>query len=335
MSQIASDSLATPQALYRSEQVRALDRHAIERLGIAGFELMQRAARAAFRELLRRWPGVRRVIVLCGGGNNGGDGYVVAGMAQMHGLRVTCWHASPPERLQGDARRAWTWACERGVMPEALPARWPALDEGDVIVDALLGIGLQGAVRDALRGAIASVNAAGVPILALDVPSGLCADTGRVLGAAVQASATVTFIAMKPGLLTGQGVDYVGTLRCDDLGVGEGVRGVQDPCAYRIDWPSQRILLPRRRRSAHKGQFGHVLVVGGDDGMGGAVLLAAEAALRAGAGLVSVATRSSHVPALLARRPEVMARGIEHGNDLDALLARASVIVIGPGLGRS
>lgn len=320
-----------PHELYTAKQVRELDRLTIA-AGTPGFTLMTRAGEAAFSLLLQRWPQARRVDVVCGGGNNGGDGYVVARLAHQHGIKVSLYAVSSPERLQGDAKLAWAAACNAGL--EVLPFDVGQQFEGDVIVDALLGTGLQGEVKAASLAAIEAMRQSSAPVLAIDIPSGLCADTGRVLGQAVLAAATITFIGMKIGLLTGNAPAHVGDLYFADLGVPEGIRD-QVPADVNTVLRSQvDRWLPRRARDAHKGHFGHVLVVGGDLGMGGAVLMAAEAAARSGAGLVSVATRGEHLGALLSRRPELMVHPVADGEGIDHLTARATVIVLGPGLGQ-
>lgn len=318
-----------PLALYSAAQVRDLDARLIA-AGTPGFELMQRAAHAAWRALRRRWPEAAALTVLAGHGNNAGDGYLIAALAQRAGWRVRVLAVAAPQRLAGDAAQAHAAALATGVVVE--PWSECAVLEG-VVVDALLGTGLAGAVREPFAQAIRLANAADLPVLAVDIPSGLSADTGAVLGEAIRADLTVTFIGLKIGLFTGEAPARVGELVFDELGSDAVVLQGLQPRARRL----ARNALPRlaaRPRTAHKGLFGHLLVVGGDTGMGGAVLLAAESALRCGAGLVSAATRVEHVPALLGRCPEVMAHGVASANQLLALAERASVLVLGPGLGQ-
>lgn len=324
-----TDSL--PVRLYRADQVRQLDRLAIETMGIAGFELMMRAGRSAFRHLLRRWPGIGSLTLFCGGGNNGGDGYVIAGLAKKRGMNVQLYWLSAPETLKGEAAQARDWAASLGVAFQPWRSGCPI--DGDVLVDALLGTGLNSRVRGLYGEVIGAINASGRPVVAVDMPSGLSSDTGMPLGCAVQAELTVTFIGLKQGLLTGVGPDYVGTLVFDDLGVTPEVYGAVPPACRRVDWRQVAGLIAPRPPCAHKGQFGRVLIVGGDEGMGGAAIMAAEAAARTGAGLISVATHRTHAPAVLVRCPEVMARGVRTRHDLWPMLGRADVVVIGPGLG--
>lgn len=324
-----TDSL--PQRLYRADQVRQLDRLAIASMRIDGFDLMMRAGRSAFRHLLNRWPHIRSLTLFCGGGNNGGDGYVMAGLAQKRGLKVQLYWLAAPDTLKGEAAQARDWAAAQGVAFQ--PWSSGASIQGEVLVDAMLGTGLNSAVRGSYAEAIAALNAAGAPVVAVDVPSGLSSDTGMPLGCAIKAELTVTFIGLKPGLLTGVGPDHTGRLVFDDLGVPPEIYDAVPQAARRIGWSQVAPWIPARQPCAHKGQFGRVLIVGGDEGMGGAVVMAAEAAARTGAGLISVATRSLHVPAILTRCPEVMARAVRSRHDLLPLLERADAVVIGPGLG--
>ncbi len=332
-----------PRALYRAEQVRRLDRLAIAALGIGEFELMRRAGAAAFFHLRQRWPGVRDLLIFSGGGNNGGDGFVIGAIAAASGLQVRIVCLAPPEELVGAAAEAREMAAAEPLAMCSF-AEFQAGLAGDsnarfdLIVDAIFGTGLNRPAADDSRAAIGWINSRAAPVLAVDVPSGLHADSGTPLGDAVRAEATVSFVGMKRGLLTHLGPDHAGEIVFADLDAPASVyHGGDSPEAEtrRIDIHSASHLLPRRRPSAHKGDNGHVLLLGGDHGMGGAIILAAEAALRSGAGLVSVATRSAHRSPLLCRRPEIMVTGTEDRRvDLPGLFDRASNIVIGPGLGR-
>jgi hydroxyethylthiazole kinase-like uncharacterized protein yjeF len=330
-----------PRQLYRAAQVQALDRIALKDFDIAGFTLMQAAGAVTFNHLLEVWPQLQHLQIFVGSGNNGGDGYIVAGLAREHGLGVEVVAVADPQQLKGDSRAAWQWAGERDVATQAFAdfvAEPHALHLHTVVVDALLGTGLDRAVEGEYRAAIDYINALDCPVLALDIPSGLSADTGAQLGAAVCADHTVTFIGMKQGLLTNRGRDFAGTILFSDLDIPAAVFSAASapaPSAQRIDINfTSRILVPRTR-SSHKGSHGHVVVLGGDYGYGGAGLMAAEAALRVGAGLVSLITRSAHRPAVLARRPEIMVLGTEdEGVQIAEQISRASVVVVGPGLGR-
>jgi NAD(P)H-hydrate epimerase len=328
--------------LYTAKAVRELDRRAIEDEGIPGIVLMKRAGSEAFDALLARWPAPDKITVFCGGGNNGGDGYIIAGLAQQALIPVEIIQLADAQKLSGDAHRAWVFANAAGVAMQS----WQSYQSSgtqltnSVIVDALLGTGISGEVRADYHAAITCINQSKLPVLAVDIPSGLCSDTGAVRGIAVEAAMTVSFIGLKVGLLTGRGPALVGELMYRGLTVPEIVYedSADKPmpvAAQRLELEALLSTFPRRERDAHKGRFGHVLVIGGDKGYGGAVAMSAEAALRVGAGLVSVATRPEHVPALLARRPELMVKGVTSGQELEPYLQGPTLIVIGPGLGRS
>jgi NAD(P)H-hydrate epimerase len=317
-------------ALYTAGDVRRIDRAAIDREAIAGIELMRRAADAVFATLRRRWPDARRIAVLAGSGNNGGDALLVGHLALEHGLDVDAFAMS--EESAGDAKRARRTYREAGghIAPFAR-----ALDLAgfDVVVDGIFGTGLARAVEGEAAALIGRVNASGCPVLAIDIPSGLSADTGMRLGSAIRADATVCLVAWKRGLFTGDAADCAGERELAPLDVPDSAYAGIAIDATLIDGAIEHAL-PRRRGNVDKSHFGHVLAIGGDAGMGGAIRLAAEAALRCGAGLVSVATRGAHVTALLAGRPELMARDVDDVRAIDALIRRASVLAIGPGLGR-
>jgi len=323
-------SARLPRALYRAAQVRELDRQAIETYGISGYELMERAGAAAFAALREHWPDARRITVLAGIGNNAGDGFVVARLAREAGLDARVLQLGDPQRLRGDAERHAQGYAAAGGAWAAVPNELPP---ADLLVDAILGTGLERPVEGAWATAIEAMNAGRVPVVALDIPSGLHADTGRVMGVAVHAALTVSFIGLKRGMFTGEGPACCGEVRFDALQVPARVYASQILAARRLDPEDLAEHLPPRAASAHKGHFGHVLVIGGDLGMGGAARLAAEASGRVGAGLVSVATRPAHVAAIMAARPELMVRGIETPSDVEPLLERATVIAVGPGLG--
>ncbi|SMQ27214.1 NAD(P)H-hydrate epimerase [Pseudomonas helmanticensis] len=319
-----------PDALYGAAQVRELDARLIA-AGTPGFELMQRAAHATWRALVRQWPAATELTVLAGHGNNAGDGYLVAAMAQRAGWQVRVLAVGEPQRLQGDAAQAHAEAVAEGVAVQG----WQARSElRGVILDALLGTGLNGDVREPYLSAIKTINASGLPVTAVDIPSGLCADTGHVLGVAVQADLTVTFIGLKIGQFTGDAADHVGSLLFNDLQASADIYRDMPVIARRLS-PANLPRLAARAPAAHKGHFGHVLLIGGDHGFGGAILLSTETALRSGAGMVSLATRPEHVPAALTRVPEAMALGTSSANQLMGLLEKVSVLVVGPGLGQA
>lgn len=326
-------TISSQRLLFGPDATRRIDAQAAQALAIPSFALMQRAGAAAYHCLRRRWPNAASVQVLCGLGNNGGDGYIVARLALQDGLQVQVLQVGDPKRLRGDAALAATEYRQLGGRVQSFKAE--STLEADVLVDALVGTGLDRPLQGEWAEAVAALNGSRRPVLALDLPSGLHAGLGAVLGPAVAAAATITFIAHKSGLFTGAGPAVAGELELADLDVPEAAFAGVPAQANMIHQEEICAALPPRPRDAHKGRHGHVLVIGGDHGMGGAVRMAAEAAGRVGAGLVSVATRAEHCGALLAARPEIMCHGITVAAELEPLMQRASVVVLGPGLGLS
>ncbi|HEU4600341.1 MAG TPA: NAD(P)H-hydrate dehydratase [Steroidobacteraceae bacterium] len=322
---------ALPLEIYSAAELRALDRRAIEEFAIPGYALMCRAGKAALATLRSCWPAANRLVVACGPGNNGGDGYVLARLARADGLQVSVAAIGDPERLSGAAHEAYRNYIDAGgsVQP------WDgAVLQADVVVDALFGIGLARPVEGTAANLIDTINRSGIPVLSIDVPSGLQTDTGQVLGVAVRAERTMTFIGLKLGFYVGDGPDYTGAVMFDSLDLPEEVYRNSTPSLLRIDDQRLQAVLPARKRTAHKGQQGFVLVVGGGIGMAGAARMAGEAALRSGAGLVTIATHPANVAAVMAGRPELMCRGVTDATELQPLIERADLIAIGPGLGR-
>ena len=321
-----------PLTIHSAAQMRAIDAFAAEKLGLPTYELMRRAGAGAFDFLRRVWPQAGHVTVLCGAGNNGGDGYVVARLAQLEGLQVQVISTADTGGLKGDAARAYGDFIAAGgtvVQPGAAD-----LAVSDVIVDGLFGTGITRAITGEPARLIQRANASGVPILALDIPSGLDADTGAVQGSAIHAQRTVSFAGLKLGFFVGQGPDHVGQITVNDLGLPSQAFEHAGALAQRIAEAEIAALLPRRSRLAHKGNNGRVLIVGGGPGMGGAAALAGEAALRAGAGLVTIAAHSSVAASINARRPELIVHAVEYAEDLLPLIEAADVLALGPGLGR-
>jgi NAD(P)H-hydrate epimerase len=321
-----------PAGIYTAANVRALDRCAIERFDVPGYELMTRAGHATLNALRRAWPEARSIAVYCGPGNNGGDGYVVARIARAQGLRAHVVAISNPDELRGDARRAFEDFVAAGGHCEDWHPHSVRLC--DVIVDAIFGTGLTRPVDGFAAEVLQAINSAGRPVVAVDIPSGLNADTGEVLGIAAKADLTVTFIGRKLGFYLGAGPDRVGRLVFDDLAVPPAIYSEVAHTVRLLDGSAVTEALPQRARTAHKGHSGHVLVIGGAAGMGGAARLAGESALRVGAGLVTVAAHP-HSLGVLAARPELMSVATGSYADLESALERATVLALGPGLGQS
>ncbi len=322
-----------PEKLYTAAQSRQLDHLAINEFGLGGGVLMQRAGATAFTTLRHRWPRARSITVICGPGNNGGDGYVLATLARSEGLVVSVRWLGDLARHQGDALAAREAYQKNGGEIDTFSGTLPP--QQDVIVDALFGTGLERPIEGLWADAIKAMNDDKAPVLALDIPSGLHADSGRLLGCAVAADATTVFIGLKAGMFTADGPDHCGHIYYDDLGIPGAVFDSVTPFARRISHKKLTQCLPQRRRNTHKGQSGRVLVVGGGPGMPGAIRLAAEAALYTGAGLVTVATHPDHARLISAARPELIVYGLVTANELHHLIRSTDVIAIGPGLGRS
>ncbi len=281
--------------VYSIAAIREVEQRAMGSFGLPETTLMQRAGAAAFDVLKARWPDARSLAVVCGPGNNGGDGRVLIQLAEADGMSV----------------------CDLG-------------DHPDLIVDALFGIGLSRAPEQEGANLIEAMNRSSAPVLSIDVPSGLDADLGSAPGAVVEATVTVTYIGYKRGLFTGLGPRCAGTVVLAGLGVPDAAFSDVAPVAGVLPDNLAARLLGPRPRDAHKGDAGHVLIIGGNVGMRGAAALAGEAALRTGAGLVTLVVP----PGYGAARPELMVREVSSPESLQDLVNRADVVAIGPGLGQ-
>jgi len=323
-----------PLALYTCQQVRTLDQIALKHYTLISYDLMIRAAQAALAALYQHWPKVHSIAIVCGAGNNGGDGYVLARLAQARGAHVTVYEVHPSDfkHRSHEAKQVREEWLEIGGHIHPIPVRF----EEELIVDALLGTGSRFPLPEEFTKAINVINSSQKPVLAIDIPSGLHGDTGVVEGAVVKADVTITFIALKIGLILHQGNDVVGKLIFDHLGTEEAITASVPPVAFRLDYAKLMHFIPVRRLSANKGDQGHVFIIGaGKMQYGGSVCLSGEAALRAGAGLVSVVVapesyvRSSHAPS------ELMITACQQPEEAKALFQRASVLILGPGLSQS
>jgi NAD(P)H-hydrate epimerase len=320
--------------LYQTQQIRKLEQIASEKFNLTDRILMQRAGWAAFECLQKQWPSAKKIGIVCGGGNNGGDGYVLARYAYEAGLTVSIWQVGESHRHGGVVHDVIS-ACQQLHIPISQFDETVDLTEMDVIVDAICGIGVHEALRSDVEAVVGKINSALLPVLAIDVPTGIDADTGHVWGSAIRATATITFMGLKLGLLTGSGVAYTGALTCHSLQLPASLFSEVNPIAEITHFDTYAPYLKPRSRDWHKGKSGHVLIIGGDLGFAGAPRMAAEAALRVGAGLVTVATHPDHAFMVNAARPEIMCQGIQSPELLSGLVEKANVVVLGPGLGRS
>lgn len=319
-----------PHSVWPADDLRRAEKEAADSLGLTLFELMQRAGESAFTFAQTAYPQGQSWLILCGHGNNGGDGYVVARLAVAAGIQVRLLALESDKPLPEEAsaaREAWLNA---GGEIHAADIVWP---EGvDLIIDGLLGTGLKHAPRDNVATLIEHANSHPAPVVALDIPSGLIAQTGATPGAVINAAHTVTFIALKPGLLTGKARDVVGDLHFNALGLDRWL-AAQEVAMTRFDASQLVQWLVPRRPTSNKGDHGKLVVIGGDHGTAGAIRMAGEAALRAGAGLVRVLTRLENIPAIITARPELMVHELTP-QSLDESLEWADVVAIGPGLGQ-
>jgi hydroxyethylthiazole kinase-like uncharacterized protein yjeF len=320
--------MALPEEIYSAAQVRQMEAGA-QADGTPGYTLMQRAGAAAFGAMRQRWPLARSIVVVAGPGNNGGDGLVLARLARQAGHSVVVLLVADAAALRGEARQAYEDLIAAGIQTHAFDAN--ALSRADVVVDALLGIGVRAPLRDAWNNVIVALNACLRPVFSLDIPSGLDPDVGRALPA-VHATATICFLGLKQGLFVGDGPEHAGEVLFDGLRIEGAAAG--PPALRRLTHEDITRVLPQRPRQSHKSQFGRVLIIGGGVGMPGAVRLAAEAALRVGAGLVTAASLPEHLPVIVGQRPEVMFKALPNADAVKDAMEVADVIALGPGLGR-
>ncbi|WP_111979893.1 NAD(P)H-hydrate dehydratase [Algibacillus agarilyticus] len=323
-----------PVTVYTPEQVRLNEPKAAEQAGLTLYELMQAAGGAAFNFLQSIYPLGCRLGVVCGSGNNAGDGYIVAYLAKLAGWPVTVVEMPGVSQLKQEALLAQQAYVNTGATINSIDEI--DLSSFEIIVDAVLGTGTERVLSAEWSNIINEINTVPALTVSLDIPSGLNAYTGAMMGAAIEADHTVTFIALKSGLLTAQAADHIGVLYFAGLDVNHIFDAQNKAYYYRSDWDALRSLLPTRKRTSYKTQFGKVVCIGGDKGMAGAIKMASEACLRAGAGLVTVLTHPDNVLQVASGRPELMVYGV-NGLDQDVLtlLDNADVVLAGPGMGRS
>jgi hydroxyethylthiazole kinase-like uncharacterized protein yjeF len=336
--------------LVRASEIQEMDRLTIHEWGIPGIVLMENAGRAATRIFLDHFtpPLNSHVIVLCGRGNNGGDGYVVARYLHQAGLRVTVVVLSEPDKVSGDALTNLNVIRHMGLEILEIPGidEWArqrqAVRECEFLIDAILGTGLNSPVKDFYGQIIEQINGSGRPVMSIDIPSGLNADTGQVMGVAVRADLTVTFGFPKLGQLVFPGADLVGRLTRADIGIPDGVASRVQATSDVTEPEDFAPLFRAERQDIHKGDRGHLLVLAGSTGKTGAATLTALGALRAGAGLVTLGVPESLNPILEAKLTEAMTVPLpETPNGSLSLGAEAKIIdimdgktalALGPGL---
>jgi len=327
---------------YSAKQVLENEARVAQNQQLALYQLMERAGSAAFETLQQHWPNAQSILVLCGKGNNGGDGFVIARLAHLANLRVTVLLTCDAKSIKGDALLAYQNMISVGVTNIVTNdlIEQVKLFSGDVIVDALFGIGFYGSLAKPMQGLVTAINTNTADVLSVDIPSGLCATTGFIDStSAVIATVTVTFIVYKQGLLTGQSANYVGQLILADLLLGNAfTQQVTCHHYFQKEYPLYNgvSFLTKRLNTSHKGTIGQILAIGGGVGMPGAIRLASEAALRSGAGLVAVCCHQENQALVLNGRPELMlapnnVKELVNASALD----KAKVLLLGPGLGQA
>ncbi len=331
-------------------QMQAVDRRTIDEIGIPGVVLMENAGRGVAEAIIERFSpvGSHRALILAGKGNNGGDGYVIARHLLNKGWDVKTLVLAEREAIKGDAALNLKALENCGgqidfiAEKETLKTSLAAVGKLTVLIDALFGTGLTKAAHGLYLQAIEWLNQQSAPVIAVDIPSGVDASTGRVLGAAVNATLTVSFAFPKVGQISYPGSGFVGELVTVDIGIPESLAGQVPKDCLLVDAAEARRLLPVRSRDGHKGTFGHLLVVAGSTGKCGAAVMAAESGLRGGAGLVTLACPQSSQPSIASRLAEVMTvpladskgeLGLPAFDDLKTLIEGKQALAIGPGLG--
>ncbi|KEG12733.1 putative protein kinase [Trypanosoma grayi] len=327
-------------SVWSAAWLRNAEVEAARSQNITLYQLMQRAGEAAFNVFRREYPASKHWLILCGSGNNGGDGFEIARLALNANIRVTVVAVKASKSLPPEATAAQAALLKRGGATVHEAQAWmgnAVANDVDLVVDGLLGTGIGGAPRDDYARLIEHINSLHAPRVAIDIPSGLNAETGAVDGACVRAEHTVSFIALKPGLFTGRARDFVGRLHYNCLQLGEWMLAAerqQEKLCCRLTSSHLQLLLSQPRSPcSHKGVNGKVVLVGGDVGFGGAIVMAAEASLRTGAGLVRAVTRAEHALPLMCRCPEVMTEAMTESN-LQEALEWATCVAVGPGLGQ-
>lgn len=323
--------------LFTGKQSQELDQHAIYTVGFPGLVLMEKAAMTLATIILERENPDTGILILCGTGNNGGDGVATARLLHQQGFRVAVCIIGEPEKLSSDAQKQLelALACDVTIVPEEY-----VFSEGyRVIVDGLFGVGLSRDIGGVYEKVIRDINTSGKKVYAIDIPSGINGDNGKIMNVAVKADVTVTFGVNKLGLVLYPGCEYAGEVIVGDIGYPQvSYKTIRNPVFYYepedLSW-----IIPKRKPDGHKGTFGHVFIIGGCESMSGAVLLAAKAAYSAGAGLVKVCSSRNNREILLSGCPELLYECYgEKDNEpnyevLNQGIDFADVIVLGPGLG--
>lgn len=334
--------------IVTAEVMREMDRAAIEEYGMPGVSLMENAGAGTAGAIGRRWPNLRNAAIICGAGNNGGDGYVIARHLIGSGISVATYLLADREKIKGDARinldilSRMKCDLRDALTDNDLEKLKKSLIGCDLIVDAMLGTGITKELQGNYKRCVEIVNDSGVPVCAVDVPTGLNSDSGKPLGGAIKADLTCTYGLIKIGLVIYPGVEYVGDLVLVDIGFPKNVVEKLGGACRLLSEKFVKSVLPSRRPDAHKGEFGHLLIIAGSPGKTGAAALCAEAAVRSGAGLVTVAVPASLNAIIEMKITEAMSLPVADGGsgymsvdawvDLSGAIERSTALAIGPGL---
>lgn len=326
--------------LHNIEQTRQIEHFLIKEQKIAEFDLMFNAGKAVFEQLqkyLKRNHKNQKkpIFILCGAGNNGGDGFVIAALAQQAGYQVYCLEVGNFSRQSTTAQKAKEYALKNHTNIRSYDENIN-FSKNSIIIDALLGIGIKGQVQEHLANLINKVNDTKAFIISVDNPSGLDCDNGQILGSCIKANLTVTFLSHKQGLFLNYGSKQAGKIIFSDLNCNyQDFLNNINPKYHILDSEKLAKIIPPRTITANKGDFGHVLIIGGDYNMAGAVIMTALAACKNGAGKVTVLTRSEHISPLITRLPNVMTATYNKKEDLQDIIKGKTILAIGPGLGQS
>ncbi len=317
--------------LFQVVDIKQIAQRAFKEQSLTTSILMRRAAQAAFDSIVYHYPLAQTMAVFCGPGSNGADGLYFSALAALAGKVVYCHALLDVDHLNEKQKKAYESAQEAGVI--FADSDHVIGEDTDIVIDALLGLGYKGELSLAMITLIHLINRSKKIVCALDVPTGLHANTGAIAEPCVQADLTISFIAPKIGCYMFRGPNVCGKLITNHLGIDPKIIEEQEPVATLLSERLIRQSLPKRKKDTHKNDYGNVLVIGGDYGMGGAVRIAAEAAMRTGAGSVTVATRPEHLNVVSGACPEIRCYEVTGGEDLIPLIEKAQVIVLGPGVG--
>ena len=317
------------EKLYSVQQSREIDQQAITEHGISGALLMQRAGFTLFKNIPSE---MQKITIFIGAGNNGGDGLVAAFFSIQANKNVKVVHLTDLDALKGDAKIMLEHAKKLGVKFIVYENNYQIPDDNEVIIDALLGTGINKHVSGKFQSAIQKINCSGSYIISADIPSGICGNTGRKYGDAVKANKTCTFVCYKKGLFTSDASDHLGELIYNDLGVPEVIYQNIKNNVFKLNFTKIEAELKVRQQNSHKGSFGNLVVVAGDKGMAGAALMNSISALKMGAGKVHLITHPDHSHSVCINFPEIMVHGLSHTDEILKLCVDASAILVGSGM---